>query len=354
MEVSGKGSHNKLLKAYNSQHSRDIIFRDDNSEKKEKIDEKARNIFSSSGLFEIKDKGTKFLLTKALDIAFGTTTERLGNLEYREKMLNHFDHKKVTFKTSDGLKLKGTLVLANKHREPSGQTYLICSGSFGGYERFVRNYGGEDFFEFPGDDKAPKGKEIYPGNGILKTLTNAGHNVFLFDYRGFGENFEAGEPSRDGILNDARGAFNYVLKKVAPVEQVVMFGYSMGGEPAVIIAGENNTDLILDRIFVDSGTEAKNGALPGLGFLAKKIYNKILPMSPIEAVKNFKGKNLKLILEDKASIQKFQEALEENPHDFKYSITFNRTIPHIFSDYLQPPVPYLITIRRSDEHFRLN
>jgi len=85
----------------------------------------------------------------------------------------------------------------------------------------------------------------FPGNAAHRkwrvtecdVLTSAGADVFLFDFRGFGDN--AGSPSEEAIAADARTIWNEVVEKqgIAP-ERIVLYGESIGGAVAIRLAAD--------------------------------------------------------------------------------------------------------------------
>ena len=85
----------------------------------------------------------------------------------------------------------------------------------------------------------------FPGNAAHRkwrvaecdVLTAAGADVFLFDYRGFGDNL--GSPNEEAIAADARTIWNDVVEKqrIAP-ERIVLYGESIGGGVAIRLAAE--------------------------------------------------------------------------------------------------------------------
>lgn len=76
--------------------------------------------------------------------------------------------------------------------------------------------------------------------GFVDWLPKLGFNVFIFDYRGYGQS--AGSPSRQGIHEDCLAALAHVktLPGVDP-ERVVVFAQSLGGACAVAALGEAGT-----------------------------------------------------------------------------------------------------------------
>lgn len=71
----------------------------------------------------------------------------------------------------------------------------------------------------------------------FQVLTSVGCDVFLFDYRGYGEN--GGSPSEESLAADARAVWNYATqqRQVAP-ERIVLYGESLGSGVAVRLAAE--------------------------------------------------------------------------------------------------------------------
>ena len=73
----------------------------------------------------------------------------------------------------------------------------------------------------------------------VKWLPEHGYNVFLFDYRGYGQS--AGEPSPEGLFADSNAALDYVRSRpdVNP-ERLLVFGQSLGGTNAIAVVGAGN------------------------------------------------------------------------------------------------------------------
>jgi fermentation-respiration switch protein FrsA (DUF1100 family) len=69
----------------------------------------------------------------------------------------------------------------------------------------------------------------------LQVLTGLGCHVFVFDYRGYGDN--GGSPSEESLASDARAIWDYATqqRKVAP-QRIVLYGESLGGSVAVRLA----------------------------------------------------------------------------------------------------------------------
>lgn len=82
----------------------------------------------------------------------------------------------------------------------------------------------------------------------LRLLRRLGLNIFIFDYRGYGQS--AGKASEAGTYSDARGALAWLQARGWATEQMVYFGRSLGAAVAVQLAGESPpAGLILETPF---------------------------------------------------------------------------------------------------------
>ncbi len=63
----------------------------------------------------------------------------------------------------------------------------------------------------------------------------AGYSVLAFDYRGYGHS--EGTPTEANVYADTRLAYDYLRTKLGvPADRIILFGYSLGGGPAVELA----------------------------------------------------------------------------------------------------------------------
>ena len=129
----------------------------------------------------------------------------------------------IYFSSSDGLMLHGWYFRA---REARG-TILVCHGNVENISTHVK---------------------------LDLWLIDAGYNVFIFDYRGYGRS--QGTPDVQGIHRDAEAALETLLR-MQPREghdDIIVFGKSLGGAVAVYtVANSPYKDrvkaLILDSVF---------------------------------------------------------------------------------------------------------
>lgn len=68
-------------------------------------------------------------------------------------------------------------------------------------------------------------------------LTGLGLDVFIFDYRGYGDN--SGSPSEERLAADARAVWKYATaERNVPPSRILLYGESLGGGVAVRLAAE--------------------------------------------------------------------------------------------------------------------
>jgi hypothetical protein len=127
----------------------------------------------------------------------------------------------IQLKTDDGLTLNGWHFLA------SG-----CSADDrAGCDRTLAE--GRPLVLFFSGNGGHRGYRV-PEAGVL---TRAGAHVFLFDYRGYGDN--AGTPTEETLAADAAAVWRYATgeRQVAP-DRIILYGESLGGAVATRLAAE--------------------------------------------------------------------------------------------------------------------
>jgi fermentation-respiration switch protein FrsA (DUF1100 family) len=122
---------------------------------------------------------------------------------------------------------------------------------------------------------------FFPYNGL---------NLFMFDYRGYGES--EGSPCRKGVYEDSRAALNYVLsRKDVDRERVFLLGQSLGGANAIAVAalwnGHAARSVVIDSSFYSyrSIVKDKIGLIPIIGWFRT-------PLSYIMATDSFNSGDL--------------------------------------------------------------
>ncbi len=147
----------------------------------------------------------KFLYGPVREVAY--TPDELG-----------LDFDSVVFKTSDGLRLTGWYIPAEK----SEPTVLFCHGNGGNMAHRLDS---------------------------INIFYNLGLNCFIFDYRGYGNS--KGKPSEEGTYLDVRAAYEWLTKekKISP-DDIIVFGRSLGGSIAAQLASKVKVGaLIIESAF---------------------------------------------------------------------------------------------------------
>jgi fermentation-respiration switch protein FrsA (DUF1100 family) len=127
----------------------------------------------------------------------------------------------VCFKSADGLTLHGWYFRA---KEEKG-TILICHGYF----ENISMHAEHDLW-----------------------LIDAGYNVFIFDYRGYGKSH--GTPDIDGVHLDTEAALEWLVFKLPRAQQggIIVFGESLGGAIAVYAVAKSQYKSRVEALILDS------------------------------------------------------------------------------------------------------
>jgi fermentation-respiration switch protein FrsA (DUF1100 family) len=86
----------------------------------------------------------------------------------------------------------------------------------------------------------------------MPAFIKAGYSVFAFDYRRYGHS--GGSPNEANVYADAKLAYDHLREKLGvPPDRIVLFGYSLGGGPAVELALHNQVaGVVLQGAFVSA------------------------------------------------------------------------------------------------------
>lgn len=151
-------------------------------------------------------------------------------------------YEKVTFESLDGTRLSGWFVPATE-ANPAGTVI-----HFHGNAANISNH-----------------------YGFVDWLPAAGFNLFLFDYRGYGDS--KGRPGRQGVFEDSVAALRYVATRsdVDPT-RLIAFGQSLGGAAAVAAVAAT-PDVSVKGVVVESAfysyrsiARDKIGRIPVIGW----------------------------------------------------------------------------------------
>jgi fermentation-respiration switch protein FrsA (DUF1100 family) len=127
----------------------------------------------------------------------------------------------ITARADDQLELRGWHVLADGHRAADKDA---CDMELANGRRVALYFCGN------GGHRQFRMEEF----GVLTSL---GLDVFIFDYRGYGDN--SGSPSEELLAADARAVWNYATRdrRVQP-HRILLYGESLGGAVAARLAVE--------------------------------------------------------------------------------------------------------------------
>ncbi|MEJ7772727.1 MAG: alpha/beta hydrolase [Geodermatophilaceae bacterium] len=129
--------------------------------------------------------------------------------------------------TEDGLGLAAWFVAAESPR-PDGMTVLVAPGNAGNRA-----------------DRAP----------LARALGDAGFDVLLVDYRGYGGN--PGSPTETGLGLDVRAGYDALRLHDVPADRILLFGESIGAAVVTALATDvPAAGLVLRSPFVDLASVA--------------------------------------------------------------------------------------------------
>ncbi|MGD9639274.1 MAG: alpha/beta hydrolase [Alphaproteobacteria bacterium] len=124
---------------------------------------------------------------------------------------------KVVYNTSDNLKLFGWYKTPQKQKNGESMPTII-------------------FFHGNADKAAYGAVKLYP-------LVVRGFGLLLVEYRGYSGN--EGKPTEDGLIEDARTALAFLIKQDCKLNDVIIYGHSLGSGVATALAAENNTSALI-------------------------------------------------------------------------------------------------------------
>jgi fermentation-respiration switch protein FrsA (DUF1100 family) len=142
-----------------------------------------------------------------------------------------YDYEPINFKSADGTPLSGWFV-PPKSGKPKG-TVVFSHGNAGSMGHHL---------------------------GFVMWLAEAGYNVMMYDYRGFGKS--GGSVDRRGMIDDVKAAFSHVVKRPdVDARRLISYGHSLGGAKSVTALGETPVKglraIVIDGAFASYQTMAR-------------------------------------------------------------------------------------------------
>jgi fermentation-respiration switch protein FrsA (DUF1100 family) len=157
---------------------------------------------------------------------------------------------KVGFSSKDGTKLSGWFIPAAGHANPR-----TAKGTVIHFHGNAQNMTAHWQF--------------------VSWLPKSGYNVFVFDYRGYGES--AGSPEPKGLFEDSISALDYVRSRTdLDAERLLVLGQSLGGTNAIAAVGAGNRKgiraIAIEATFFSYASIA-NDKIFGAGLLVDDTYS---------------------------------------------------------------------------------
>lgn len=180
----------------------------------------------------------------------------------------------LSFQTPDGKNIDAVLArpFSENNLENATDALSVQTGSDEHYLLFSHGNAGNLLYRF----------------GKVEIMCQAGFNVLIYDYRGFGRS--SGSPDVKGAITDGLTALKYLTDTLkVPHNKIVLYGESLGtGVSAEIMrhSGADFSGLVLESGFASLGKQAER-KFPIIGRYILKA-----DMSVIDAVKSFKGPTL--------------------------------------------------------------
>ncbi len=106
-------------------------------------------------------------------------------------------------------------------------------------------------------------------------------NVLMADYRGFGKS--AGKATPEGVVEDAKTMYEFLIQKGFKPENITIYGHSLGGAIAIELASQMKDkvrNLIIQSSFSSAKEVAKEYKNKYLSFIPEVIANLVNKVSP--------------------------------------------------------------------------
>jgi hypothetical protein len=162
-----------------------------------------------------------------------------------------------------------------------------------------------------------------------RVLVDLGVDVFIFDYRGYGQS--TGRPSEKGFYLDARAACEYLIGNLGvPAERTIIYGESLGTGVAVHLASERRVGgLILEAPYTSIPDVAQKMLwfLP-VRYLVKNRFESLRKITKLGTPLLLLHSQDDEIFELRHAQRLFEAAMEpkrlvelRGPHDGAYSVS---------------------------------
>jgi len=128
-------------------------------------------------------------------------------------------------------------------------------------------------------------RNLYESQYRIDRLAGLGLNVLAIDYRGFGHSTPL-LPSEESALQDARAAFDELLRRQPDPRRRFLYGYSLGGAVAIALAAERDglAGVVVESSFTsitDLVRASRWGWLPFLGVAVTQEFDSLARISRV-------------------------------------------------------------------------
>jgi hypothetical protein len=176
-------------------------------------------------------------------------------LEYTPKILN-LNFENIYLKTQDRVEIHGWFIPSSK----ANYTLLFCHGNAGNIAHRLEK---------------------------ISIFHNLGLNIFIFDYRGYGES--KGRPSEKGLYLDLNCVYDYLVnQRKIPSKKIILYGESLGSAVVIDLASYKKIGGIILEGSFSSGKDLAKEIYPFLpSFFFSDKFNSLSKINKIDAPKLF-------------------------------------------------------------------
>jgi len=140
--------------------------------------------------------------------------------------------------------------------------------------------------------------------GFVMWMAEAGYQVLMYDYRGFGKS--GGTVDRKGMVEDVKAAFDYALsRKDVASNHIISYGHSLGGAKSVTALAEKQPEglraIVIDGAFSSYQAMAK--------YIGGDVGAKLISdeLSPKDYISKIKGVPLLVVHGEKDAVVPFSQ-----------------------------------------------
>ncbi len=186
---------------------------------------------------------------------------------------------------------------------------------------------------------------------LARTLINEGFGVFLLEYRGYGGN--KGNPTEQGLYEDARAALQFLQQQGVKPAQLVVYGESLGTGVATKMAAVHSVCALILQSPFTSLADVGRYHYPWLPIKPRDHFNSLERMHEIHTpVLILHGKRDQIVPYDQG-VTLFRQAqqpksfitFEHGSHNDLWDKAFFEEVVHFIQKYCAPQAESLLLDR---------